>query len=364
MNVEALLRDSMRTKPASNRGARQKTSTPTGCTRMNFNENNYGMSDRVKQAIIDASLTSYMYQDFYAIDIKDKLAEVYGLTRDHILVGSGSSAIIDMIGEVFINYGDEVVYCMPSYEAFPDMVSDNGGVRVEVPVDAEYRYDLAGMRAAITDKTKIAVVVNPNNPTGTYVKSAEVEAFVRSLPDHVLAVVDEAYFEYVDDDEHYSLIRMIQEGYDRPLVVLRTFSKIYGLAGLRMGYAVSDPLLIDEMSKACQAWNVGRSAQIAAWTALDDQDYVQEIKAKNSRNRKIVSDGLKELGCRVVEPAANFIYFDSHRDPLVIKERLFEDYKILIGAPDAFNRVTVGKEEENAAFLAAMKEILAEIPAE
>lgn len=107
---------------------------------------------------------NYMYQDFYAVDIRKKLAARYGLTPDHILIGSGSSAVIDMLGEVFINYGDEIVYCSPSYEAFPDMVSDNGGVRVEVPLTKDYKFDLDGMLAAVTDKTKMVIVVNPNNP--------------------------------------------------------------------------------------------------------------------------------------------------------------------------------------------------------
>ena len=134
MNVECLLRDSMKTKPKSNRGARQKTSTPKNVTRMNYNENPYGMSDEVKKAVTDASLNSYMYQDFYAVDLKKQLADLYGLTVDHVCIGAGSSAIIDMLGEVFINYGDKVVYCAPTYEAFPDMVSDNGGVRVVLPL--------------------------------------------------------------------------------------------------------------------------------------------------------------------------------------------------------------------------------------
>ena len=184
MNVECLLRDSMKTKPKSNRGARQKTSTPKNVTRMNYNENPYGMSDEVKKAVTNASLNSYMYQDFYAVDLKKQLADLYGLTVDHVCIVAGSSAIID-----------EVVYCAPTYEAFPDMVSDNGGVRVVLPLTDDYCYDLDAMLAAITDKTKMVIVCNPNNPTGTYVNSAKVEEFIRKLPDHVIPVVDEADFE-------------------------------------------------------------------------------------------------------------------------------------------------------------------------
>lgn len=362
VNVHDLLRQSMKTKPASNRGARQKTSTPVGYTRMNYNENPYGMSPRVRQAIAGSVADNYMYQDFYAVAIKDKIAAAYGLDRDYVLMGSGSSAIIDMLGEVFLNYGDEVVYCMPSYEAFPDMVSDNGGVRVEVPMDEAYRYDLNGMLAAVTEKTKMAVVVNPNNPTGTMRSAAEVEAFLCKLPSHVLAVVDEAYFDYVDAPGHYSMIRLIQEGYDKPLVVLRTFSKIYGLAGLRVGYAIAAPALIDEMEKACQAWNVSRIAMLAAGAALDEPEYAEKMRHINSASRANLARALRDMGCDVAEPAANFLFFDPHRDAGAVKKKLADEYRILVGAPNGHVRVTVGTPEQNKAFLSALWKILTELP--
>ena len=170
-----------------------------------------------------------------------------------------------MLGEVFINCGDEILYCSPTYEAFPDMVSDNGGKRVEVPLTPDCKYDLDGMLAA-----------------------------------------------------------------------------------------VGDPDLIDEMMKACQAWNVSRIASLAATTALDEQEYVQKVKAENVKNRKIVYEGLLALGCYAVKPAASFIYFDTHRDPKAIAQGMTE-HGILISAPNAcFNRVTVGTPEQNRAFLKAL----------
>lgn len=357
MNVTALLRESMKTKPASNRGARQKTSTPKDVTRMNYNENPYGMSDRVKETVIQASLNSYMYQDFYAVELKEQLAELYRLTKDHVTIGAGSSAIIDMIGEVFINYGDEVVYCSPTYEAFPDMVSDNGGIRVSIPLDENFCYDLDAMYRAITDKTKMVILCNPNNPTGTYVHSSRAEEFIRRLPEHVIAVVDEAYFEYVDDPTHYSMIKLIQEGYQKPVIVLRTFSKIYGMAGLRIGYAFADPVIIDELMKACQAWNVSYNGILAAEAALKDQEYIKTIKEKTIAGRNYLVDELTKLGCDVVKPAANFIYFDAHRDPVAVRKALAEK-KIMISA-FGYNRVSVGTEEQNIAFINALKEVLA-----
>ncbi|WP_337791337.1 histidinol-phosphate transaminase [Roseburia hominis] len=395
-NVTALLRDSMKVKPASKRGARQKTSTPNGVTRLNYNENNYGPAPEVTKLLIDSIGRVNEYQDFFAIDLKQKIADFYGLDKtakaasetnefgedskpeDYVIIGAGSSAVIDMLGEIFINPGDEVVYCMPSYESFPDMVNDYGGKRVEIPLTADYHFDLDGMYEAVTEKTKLVVVVNPNNPTGTYINGAKIEEFIRKVhekaarlhPDDdqdVVVVVDEAYYEYVDDPTHYSMIEMVQKGYDRPLIVQRTFSKAYGLAGLRIGYAITQPALADAIMKACQAWNYSGPGLLACEAALDYQDYIKKVKALNIENRNYVADELKQLGFEVVPPAANFIFFGipedataeerEKMDPVRVKNELAER-KILIGAPNGHNRVSIGTAEECKMFIAAMKEIV------
>lgn len=395
-NVTALLRDSMKVKPASKRGARQKTSTPKGVTRLNYNENNYGPAPEVTKLLIDSIGRVNEYQDFFAIDLKQKIADFYGLDKtakaasetnefgevskpeDYVIIGAGSSAVIDMLGEIFINPGDEVVYCMPSYESFPDMVNDYGGKRVEIPLTADYHFDLDGMYEAVTEKTKLVVVVNPNNPTGTYINGAKIEEFIRKVhekavrlhPDDdqdVVVIVDEAYYEYVDDPTHYSMIEMVQKGYDRPLIVQRTFSKAYGLAGLRIGYAITQPALADAIMKACQAWNYSGPGLLACEAALDYQDYIKKVKALNIENRNYVADELKQLGFEVVPPAANFIFFGipedataeqrEKMDPVRVKNELAER-KIMIGAPNGHNRVSIGTAEECKVFIAAMKEIV------
>ena len=386
----------MKVKPASKRGARQKTSTPKGVTRLNFNENNYGPAPEVTKLLIDSIGRVNEYQDFFAIDLKQKIADFYGLDKtaeaasetnefgenskpeDYVIIGAGSSAVIDMLGEIFINPGDEVVYCMPSYESFPDMVNDYGGKRVEIPLTADYHFDLDGMYEAVTEKTKLVVVVNPNNPTGTYINGAKIEEFIRKVhekaarlhPDgdqDVVVIVDEAYYEYVDDPTHYSMIEMVQKGYDRPLIVQRTFSKAYGLAGLRIGYAITQPALADAIMKACQAWNYSGPGLLACEAALDYQDYIKKVKALNIENRNYVADELKQLGFEVVPPAANFIFFGipedataeqrEKMDPVRVKNELAER-KIMIGAPNGHNRVSIGTAEECKMFIAAMKEIV------
>lgn len=395
-NVTALLRDSMKVKPASKRGARQKTSTPKGVTRLNYNENNYGPAPEVTKLLIDSIGRVNEYQDFFAIDLKQKIADFYGLDKtakaasetnefgedskpeDYVIIGAGSSAVIDMLGEIFINPGDEVVYCMPSYESFPDMVNDYGGKRVEIPLTADYHFDLDGMYEAVTEKTKLVVVVNPNNPTGTYINGAKIEEFIRKVhekaarlhPDgdqDVVVIVDEAYYEYVDDPTHYSMIEMVQKGYDRPLIVQRTFSKAYGLAGLRIGYAITQPALADAIMKACQAWNYSGPGLLACEAALDYQDYIKKVKALNIENRNYVAEELNQLGFEVVPPAANFIFFGipedataeqrEKMDPVRVKNELAER-KIMIGAPNGHNRVSIGTAEECKMFIAAMKEIV------
>lgn len=386
----------MKVKPASKRGARQKTSTPKGVTRLNYNENNYGPAPEVTKLLIDSIGRVNEYQDFFAIDLKQKIADFYGLDKtakaasetnefgedskpeDYVIIGAGSSAVIDMLGEIFINPGDEVVYCMPSYESFPDMVNDYGGKRVEIPLTADYHFDLDGMYEAVTEKTKLVVVVNPNNPTGTYINGSKIEEFIRKVhekaarlhPDDdqdVVVVVDEAYYEYVDDPTHYSMIEMVQKGYDRPLIVQRTFSKAYGLAGLRIGYAITQPALADAIMKACQAWNYSGPGLLACETALDYQDYIKKVKALNIENRNYVAEELKKLGFEVVPPAANFIFFGipedataeqrEKMDPVRVKNELAER-KIMIGAPNGHNRVSIGTAEECKLFIAAMKEIV------
>lgn len=396
--VKALLRDEMAVKPESKRAARQKTSTPKGVIRLNYNENNYGPAPEVRQSLIDHVGKVSQYQDFYAVDLKRQIASFYGLDataasaadsngfgeksrpEDYVLIGAGSSAIIDMSGELFLNKGDEVIVCTPSYASFQDMVNDYGGTIVEIPLTSEYKFDLEGMYRAITEKTKMVIVINPNNPTGTYINSHEVEQFVHRVHEKaaalhahddkdIIVVVDEAYFEFIDDPDHYSLIEMIRKGYDRPLIVQRTFSKAYGLAGLRIGYAITQPAITDALMKACQAWNFPGPGLLACQEALKHQDYIRKIREINARNRAYVAKSLEEMGFMVVPPGANFIFFgapddadDATRqkmDPLRISRGLAER-NIVIGAPAGHNRVSIGTEEDCQAFVAAMREIMEE----
>lgn len=354
----SLQRDPIKVKPASQRAARQKSSaTPDDVYRLNYNESPFGPSPKAAQALAEACKKPFQYPDWFAIAFKKKLAEMYGMETTNFVPGSGSSALICMLGEIFLNQGDEVVLGDPSYEAFRDVTYDYGATPVMVPLNSDMKYDLDAMLAAITPKTKMIVVVNPNNPTGTLINSSEIEEFLDKVPENVVAVVDEAYLEFVTAQNSYSMIDYVKKHENKPIIVLKTFSKIYGMAGIRIGYAVMSSDLSDCMSKSSHAWNVSRIAQIMATAALEDQAFIISIKEKVAQERQKVSEALKSFGCKVYESQANFILFKTDKDPLEVKAKLEED-KVLIGAPIGCNRVSIGLPEMNDKFISCMKKIL------
>lgn len=361
MDYKTLLRDSIKALPESKRAARQPVSSYTtpDFYRLNYNESPYGPSPKALEALAEACKRPNIYPDWFSVDLKSEFAKLHGLPdMMHVSTATGSSSLINILGEIFLNAGDEVVLGDPSYEAFRDTVNVAGGVPVMVPLDSEMRYDLDAMLAAITPKTKMVVVVNPNNPTGTFVDSAKIEEFVKKVPEHVLCVIDEAYLEFVSKPNTYSMIKLINEGYDKPLLVLKTFSKAYGMAGLRIGVAAGKPELISYLGKSGAAWNINFLGQRMATAALQDQEYLKKIAGLNAIERDKVTAALKELGCKVYESQTNFILFKAPKlENTEIYAKLAEQ-KVLIGAPVGMNRVSIGTAEMNDKFIAVMKEIL------
>ena len=321
------------------------------------NVNPLGVSPLLRTTLADKIDAITTYPDREYTSLRKCIAAYCGTDYENVIVGNGSTELISLF--IQIEHPKKAMIIGPTYSEYEREISLGGGTTLYYPLREkdDFRLDVNDFISHLNENIDLLVICNPNNPTGTYVNSAKVEEFIRKLPDHVIPVVDEAYFEYVEDPTHYSLIKMIQEGYDRPLFVLRTFSKIYGMAGLRIGYTFADPLLIDELMKACQAWNVSYNALAAAQAALKDQEYIKKIKALTTAGRKYLEDELTKLGCTLAKPCANFIYFDTHHDPKEIRAALAER-KIMISA-FGFNRVSVGTEEQNQAFIAALKEILA-----
>jgi len=307
-------------------------------------------------ALEDSMAGSHFYPDFAAVLLKQKVAEQYGLKAENVLTGAGSSAMIDMIGLTFLDEGDEVLFSAPTYGAFADMAYLNGGVPVSVPVTEEQKFNLPAMKEKIGEKTKIVVICNPNNPTGTYVPIGELEAFADTLPEDVLLVMDEAYMEFATEPDCCSMVDYMKAHPEKPILVLRTFSKYYAMAGLRVGYALGSEELIGILRKCSASWNLNVCAQKAAVAGLADQEYYQEQKAKIVEGREYLEKEMAALGCRVYPSQSNFIYFDTGKDPAWIQEQLMEK-GIRIGAFE-MSRVSVGTMEECKLYIKALKEIL------
>ena len=307
-------------------------------------------------ALEDSMAGSHFYPDFAAVLLKQKVAEQYGLKAENVLTGAGSSAMIDMIGLTFLDEGDEVLFSTPTYGAFADMAYLNGGVPVSVPVTEEQKFNLPAMKEKIGEKTKIVVICNPNNPTGTYVPIGELEAFADTLPEDVLLVMDEAYMEFAIEPDCCSMVDYMKAHPEKPILVLRTFSKYYAMAGLRVGYALGSEELIGILRKCSASWNLNVCAQKAAVAGLADQEYYQEQKAKIVEGREYLEKEMAALGCRVYPSQSNFIYFDTGKDPAWIQEQLMEK-GIRIGAFE-MSRVSVGTMEECKLYIKALKEIL------
>ena len=307
-------------------------------------------------ALEDSMAGSHFYPDFAAVLLKQKVAEQYGLKAENVLTGAGSSAMIDMIGLTFLDDGDEVLFSAPTYGAFADMAYLNGGVPVSVPVTEEQKFNLPAMKEKIGEKTKIVVICNPNNPTGTYVPIGELEAFADTLPEDVLLVMDEAYMEFATEPDCCSMVDYMKAHPEKPILVLRTFSKYYAMAGLRVGYALGSEELIGIMRKCSASWHLNVCAQKAAVAGLADQEYYQEQKAKIVEGREYLEKEMAAFGCRVYPSQSNFIYFDTGKDPAWIQEQLMEK-GIRIGAFE-MSRVSVGTMEECKLYIKALKEIL------
>lgn len=363
MDYTTLLRKSIKALPESKRAARQPVSSYTtpDIYRLNYNESPYGPSPVALEALAEACKRPNIYPDWFSVDLKTEFAKLHGLPgMMNVCTATGSSAIINMLGEIFLNIDDEVVLGDPSYEAFRDVTNVAGAKPVMVPLDSEMKYDFDKMLGAITPKTKMLVVVNPNNPTGTYADSKKLEEFIRKVPEHVLVVIDEAYLEFVSKPETYSMIKLINEGYEKPLLVLKTFSKAYGMAGVRIGAAAGNEEMISLLTKSGAAWNLSFLGQRMAAAALTDQDFIKKVRELNDAERTKITEGLKALGCKVYESQTNFILF---KVPKLLNTDIQEKLaaqKVLIGAPIEMNRVSIGTAEQNDKFLAVLKEIIEE----
>jgi histidinol-phosphate aminotransferase len=328
------------------------------------NEGPLGPFPAALEAMERAALELNRYPDGGAWTLRSALAAHHGVRFEEVAVCAGADGVIDCLAQAILDDGDEAVMGWPSFPSYVIDAVKCGATAVRVPL-RDHRYHLDAMLDAVTPRTKIVFVCHPNNPTGTTNTRAELDAYFERVPDHVLTVLDQAYLEYIEDPDYPDgIAEYFRTG--RRVVVVRTFSKIYGLAGLRVGYGVGSAEVIAELGKVRRAFDVGATAQAGALASLGDEQEVARRRATNTAGRTQLEEILRQHGLDPVGPAvANFVYVETGGDGRELYELLLREGVIVrpltgFGAPSAI-RVTVGTEEENGLFAAALEHVLSSV---
>jgi len=324
------------------------------------NENPYEPIDEVRQAIIKELSQINRYPNSGCYNLCVELATYHGVDPGRIFVGNGSNEIIDLIVRAFVNGDEEIVYAWPSFIVYP-IVSQLAGVKaVEVPLK-DYRLDLAAMRSAVTRKTKLVIICNPNNPTATYVSQSEVDRFLEGMPENVLVIFDEAYFEYVAAGDFPDTLGLLNK--HATMIALRTFSKIHSLSGARIGYSVSHEDVVTCLHKVRQPFNVNSLAQTAAMAALKHMDRIGARVKENRDELHFMREELQKLGFVVPPSQTNFLLAVPPQGSGALVEQLMGRGIIVrpmkpFGLGEETFRVTVGTPYENRKFIGALKELI------
>ena len=323
------------------------------------NENPLGTSPLALQAMRKALRDSSYYPDDNCYYLKEKLAKYHGLKAENIFVGNGSVEILPLLTLAYLGPGTTGVASASAFIWFKIAVHISAADIIEAPMK-NYTHDLEAVRTAIRPDTRLVYIANPNNPTGTMVNRQELEAFLRRIPDHVLVILDEAYGEYIDDPSFPSGLDYFRKG--KNVVILHSFSKIYGLAGVRVGYALAAPEVVASLSKLRISFNVNRLSQVAAMAALDDVRHIRRGKAVNDAGKAFLSQAYRKLGLFFLPTFANFFFVDFAKDSQLVFEalqrrgvitRTIKEY----GFPNAL-RITIGTEEQNERLIRTLKRVL------
>lgn len=322
------------------------------------NENPLGPSPKAVEAIREKLAQLHLYPDGDSFYLKAGLSQKLNVPPEQLIFGNGSNEVIELAVRTFMRPGDEAVMARQAFVVYQLIIQAAGGVGRPVPL-RNFTHDLDAIADAITSKTRIVFVANPNNPTGTIFRRAEWERFFARIPQDVLIVVDEAYFEYVEDPEYPDSLRY--QGKGRPLLTLRTFSKLYGLAGLRIGYGIAAREIIDLMQRVRQPFNVNAPAQWAALAALDDSDHVRRTLETNRSGMEYLRKEIAALGLEQVPSWANFILVRVGNGNDVFQQLLAQG--VIVRPVGVYEfpehvRVTVGTMAENRRFVEALKKVI------
>ena len=330
------------------------------------NENPMGPSPKVILALNDQSLRHELYPDGGGFALKAKLSKNLGVQPEQITLGNGSNDVLDMIARAFLCDGREAIYSEYAFAVYPISVQAVGAtakVSKALPSEHEdnpYGHDLDAMAALVNDKTRVIFIANPNNPTGTWLKADELDHFLSNVPQDIIVVVDEAYFEYVIEADYPNTLLWLDK-YPN-LIVTRTFSKIYGLAGLRVGYSVCSEEIADLLNRVRQPFNVNSSALIAASAALDDEDHLIQCREMNTKGIKFWRMACQYRGLEYIPSVGNFVTVDFEQDAMPIYDAMLREAVIVrpianYGLPNHL-RITVSTPQENQKCLDAFDKVL------
>lgn len=325
------------------------------------NENPYGFSTEAKNAMLAELTNSSIYPDGASVLLTNDLANKLSVQTDQLIFGAGSSEIIVLAARAFLAPGDETIMANETFSQYKHNAQIENARIIEVPLK-EGKHDLSAMLASITDKTKIIWICNPNNPTGTIVSDAELRAFLNEVPAHVLVVLDEAYREFVDHKAYSDGVELLKSF--RNLLVLRTFSKAYGLAAHRIGYGAGHPEVIRYMNQIREPFNTTRIAQAGALGAWNDQAFVAMCKERNLEGIRFLYEQFDRLGLSYFEANGNFVMVDVKRPSADVFDALLRKGVIVKGRwanYPTYIRVSVGTPEQNAAFVEAIEQVLQEV---
>jgi histidinol-phosphate aminotransferase len=331
----------------------------TGIVKLASNENPLGPSAAVIAACEKAARDITRYPDANGFELKQALSDKFSLQLNQLTLGCGSNDVLDLIARVFLGPGTSAVFSQYAFVVYP-IATQACGARAIVTPAKNWGHDLDAMAAAIAPDTRVVFIANPNNPTGTSLNRTELLSFLRRVPEQVIVVLDEAYTEYVDSPDFPNGLALLSEFPN--LIVTRTFSKAYGLAALRVGYAVSNPQIADLLNRVRAPFNVNSLGLAAAKAALADDNYLRRSRAMNLQGMTKIVDGVTAAGLQIIPSAGNFVTVEMPGDALSIYQRLLHEGVIVrplvpYGMPNHL-RVSIGLPEENARFLTALQRVL------
>lgn len=324
------------------------------------NENPLGSSPRVQEAMAKESRNISLYPEQHSAILREALAQHLGVTADQLILGNGSDEIMLLVVEAFLNAGEEAIISRHTFSTYEFVTRLMSGVPILCGTPEEPS-PLEEMAKRITSKTKLIWLCNPNNPTGTMISQKELEAFLAKVPPEVIVVIDEAYCEYVESGEYPNTLAFLHDQKLENVVILRTFSKIYGLAGLRVGYGIAHPKLIASLALVKLPFNINRLAQAAAIAALEDQEHAQKSFQMNQAGKTYLYREFEKLGLTYQPTQANFIYVQTPRGGDSVFMDLMKQGVIVrplasFGIPKGI-RITIGTAEQNQAFVKALEKI-------